>query len=138
MNKLGAKYKAIKNVDERRKAFLLDVAGFYNSSNRALAEDGACVYSATNVSPGCAIGRCLGPSLRKRLDQCLDKDICTIYDKLYLRNRLPKWMTEMGLDFLSGVQQFHDDARNWTNVGLSTRGEEVLERLNETAFWGEH
>lgn len=134
MNKLGAKYKAIKNVDERRKAFLLDVAGFYNLNNRALAEDGACVYSSTNVSPGCAIGRCLSLSLRKRLDQCQDKDICNIYDKLYLRNRLPKWMTEMGPEFLSTAQRFHDNANNWTDNGLSKMGEKIFESLKVEYF----
>ncbi len=134
MNKLGAKYKAIKNVDERRKAFLLDVAGFYNSSNRALAEDGACVYSATNVSPGCAIGRCLSPSLRRRLDKGVTKGIFSIYHKPYLQNRLPKWMVEMGPSFLNAVQRFHDHETNWTNNGLSEMGKRNFEFLKFSNF----
>ena len=134
MNKLGAKYKAIKNVDERRKTFLIDMAEFYNSGNRSVDEDSFCVYSGGSFSPGCAIGRCLGPSLRKRLDQCEDKDIYNIYDKLYLLNRLPKWMTEMGLEFLGDAQSFHDDYTNWNKTGLSERGKRIFQSLKEKYF----
>ena len=82
---------------------------------------GICLYSKTNASPGCAIGRCLTPDLAKELDDIQNPDIeDTSISSLFLvglDNTLPPWMVEMGVDFLSACQSLHDRNYFWSNLG---------------------
>lgn len=138
MNKLSLKYKAIKDIKERRKVFLTDIAGFYNSNNRSVGEDGVCKYSAQPNSPGCAIGRCLGPSIAARFDKLGTKgsnsdgsSICDVFNKDYLKNRIPVWMREMGVNFLWECQSLHDKDVYWNKKGLSIEGKRMFNGILE-------
>jgi hypothetical protein len=134
MNKLSLKYKAIKDIRERRRAFVLDVAGFYNLNNRSVGPN-TCLYSAGPNSPGCAIGRCLGASTAARFDlQGIAKSsnggsgiFNHIHPKAYLWKRVPVWMREMDPEFLRDVQRLHDDGSYWTEKGLSSGGRAMVD-----------
>ena len=99
-NELAIKYSAITDIQARRSAFLKDIKDFYNLDNRALITLASghvrCSYAATDVSPGCAIGRCLerDDHTLTRKEGVTDLDI-----------RPPVWMMEMGLHFLAACQK---------------------------------
>jgi hypothetical protein len=136
MNKLSLKYKAIKDIKERRRAFLLDVAEFYNLNNRSVGPN-SCLYSAGPNSPGCVIGRCLGASTAARFDFLGTVESSAggsgifnyIYPKAYLWKRVPVWMREMEPKFLRAVQRLHDDSSYWTEKGLSSGGRASVESI---------
>ncbi len=136
MNKLALKYKAIKDIKQRRRAFVLDVAGFYNSNNRSVGPN-SCLYSAGPNSPGCAIGRCLGASTAALFDfQGAGTSsnggsgiLNHIFPKAYLWKRVPVWMREMEPKFLRDVQRLHDDSSYWTENGLSSGGRTIVESI---------
>lgn len=107
-------YEKIKSIKQRRRAFLKDIKEFYNSNNRAVNSKGTCLYQATKNSPGCAIGRWL--------DEKPFCDLTVNSDKV--QKFLPKWMTEMGVEFLRLCQMLHDDKNNWNEQGLSQFGKE--------------
>jgi len=127
-------YSIIKNIKRRRFAFLDDTANFYTSKNRG-TKDFICNYSATKNSPGCAIGRHLFTNVAEILDNL--GNIVLIFSDGY-DHLLPKWMREMGQEFLSAVQCLHDDARIiktensesfWDKTGLTKTGKEQYEYI---------
>lgn len=108
-------YENIQDIQERRKKFLDDMCGFYNSSNRAVLGK-MCVYEPTANSPGCAIGRWLPFDVSRkeamngnRVDEVIDV--------------LPRWMVGMGVNFLLACQSLHDGGYYWNENGLSIQGE---------------
>jgi hypothetical protein len=119
-NELSAKYSSIQNIPARRQAFVDDILGFYNIYNRSQIH-GACVYSKTSTSPGCAIGRCLTPELAKKLDTDNTPNVhdTTISSFFYagLDSEFPIWMVEMGREFLSACQRLHDNDDYWNETG---------------------
>ncbi len=131
-NVLSTKYSNITSIPARRQAFVDDILGFYNNSNRSMVGYGVCIYSKTNASPGCAIGRCLAHELAKKLDnyqnpEIEDTSILSLFS-VGLETALPKWMTEMGVDFLSACQSLHDRNYFWNNLGPT---EEAINFVNE-------
>lgn len=102
-------------VNERRMKFLEDMVDFYTEENRALklASNQSiqiCVYHPTDKSPGCAIGRWLEES-----ENCNLNYNGNIISFLRNGNKIPEWMHEMGSQFLSECQGFHDSAEYWSN-----------------------
>lgn len=131
-------YAAIKNINKRRLAFLDDTAKYYNINNRGVVPNslhagGRCQYASTEKSPGCAIGRHVFTNVAKELDQ-----LGNIID-VYSKNRfdlLPLWMREMGVNFLSEMQQLHDngfDGRStyWDENGLTFNGIQKFESIKQ-------
>lgn len=119
---LSAKYTAIADMQERRKAFLDDVASFYTSENRATSGP-HCLYQTTKTSPGCAIGRCLPINGRPNKGTVNDPDVYKI---------IPAWMKEMdGEDFLASIQRLHDNPANWDSRGLTEKGDAMVTKLKQ-------
>ena len=112
----------IEDINERRKAFLEYTMNSYNSGNRAVASDGkTCVYHPTETSPGCAIGQWLTDEEKSGLAG-------NVYGAMKM-GRIPKWMVEMGINFLSRVQQMHDFPPAWDETVLSRVGEKWKEAI---------
>lgn len=132
MNALSYKYSNIASIPERRKAFVTDIFSFYNSTNRAV-KFGGCIYSSTNTSPGCAIGRCLSPELTKELDNDDNSDIedttVSSFFSVGLDTKFPKWMVEMGVDFLSACQTLHDRDEFWSIAGPTEEAVEFVKNV---------
>lgn len=124
------KLVSIKDIKERRRAFLEDTKNFYNYNNRALRHSSYphggkfCVYSPTVNSPGCAIGRWAPKLARRKFDA-----VSVFGDGI--AERLPVWMIEMGLDFLGEVQVLHDTPFYWNDTGLSDKGKKAYRRIVE-------
>lgn len=129
------KLKSIKDIKERQRWFLDETVKFYNLNNRATEKD-SCVYSATECSPGCAIGRFL-PRKHKALTKKYnnfgyeDQGSSGVNDVLN-RFGLPSYMQAMGRDFLSCCQRLHDHKYSWTENGISKVGQiEVADIKNQ-------
>lgn len=113
-------------VKNAQRAFLADTVAFYHTGNRCVF-GGACRYSATSSSPGCAIGR-----------HVPDKELCRQWDssgKVELVSsravflRLPPGLQVLGSSFLRAIQRFHDTERYWDSDGLSFLGRSGLDCL---------
>lgn len=127
--KLVNKYKRIKDISERRKAFVEDLINFYNRNNRSYStQRRSCLYApAHSKTPGCAIGRCLPVKLARRLDKftCCALDIKTVARQRNIT--LPTWLIEMGVDFLAACQSLHDTDEFWNEIGLNVLGRQYYE-----------
>lgn len=118
---------SIANIFDRELALLEDTASFYNRNNRAVLNDGRCVYAATETSPGCAIGRCLD---RNNVPpNYSDINVYALWDNK--TPHLPAWLHEMNVDFLRNLQAFHDCERYWDASGLTPLGREMFEWIKE-------
>lgn len=133
---MNINFAEIEDIKARRKAFIEDEASFYHSGNRAVMPYGdgkyRCVYTPTETSPGCAIGR------------HLDRDCVIIRENLigsigtflqsynaYLVNSTPLWMREMGSEFLQSCQTLHDEESFWDENGLSEAGKVRFNQILE-------
>lgn len=104
-----------------RLEFLQSTINHYNSKNRAVNENGSCCYTPTATSDGCAIGRWLD---KKTLDS-----ICNTVIVRDIEEKLPVWMFNLGLDFLTEIQTLHDMDDFWNPLGLSPEGKEFVKSL---------
>ena len=115
---------ALPTLKEKQLFYLNDVANHYNSTNRCT--DGmVCKYEPiTEWTEGCAIGRRLSAKLQKQLDT---NGHDTGVNNYYVFEKLPKWMQDLGKNFLRSIQMLHDDAGSegyWSVNGLSKNGED--------------
>lgn len=111
-------------------AFLRDTVKFYNSNNRAVNEEGGCVYHPTQLSPGCAIGR-----------HMLNKALCHQWTYKSLGGYVQSVQDShpgtlgplevLGIGFLSAVQELHDWSFHWTPAGVSESGLRYVRRVCE-------
>ena len=124
-------YASILDIKQRRLAFLDDTAKDYTVNNRAI-KDRICVYSRTDTSPGCAIGRHL------HLDVAYEFDSIGSIAKVAQMGRLhliPVWMQEMGVPFLTYVQSLHDTNIGltfWDDKGLTKHGKNEYEQIKKS------
>jgi len=121
------------DLAKRQLAFLEDTVSFFNSSNRnfirkknfVTLNNEQCVYSPTENSPGCAIGR----HLSKKLANELDRQKLTSVSYTVIFDKLPDWMKDLGNAFLEDVQRLHDWSAYWTKDGLSKEGKLEVSRI---------
>lgn len=112
-----------KYIENAQTAFLRDTIKHFNLNNRSTGSKAGiegCLYSPTETSCGCAIGR-----------HVLNKDLCKTWDQ----SRLPfgilfsdgefGQLAALGRKFLMQCQALHDLEANWTEQGLSARGWET-------------
>jgi hypothetical protein len=113
---------------------------YSNPANRAVKlRSGACYYHSLKNDKRCAVGRCFQPDVKIRhtytdtpeceYEQCyfaeLVDEIANLEELLkpeYRGHELAFWMD---------LQKFHDDASNFTDCGLSIRGELFIQTLKE-------
>lgn len=112
-----------KRVKDRMQVFLEETVKHYNLGNRSLWND-VCAYVPEDCgkSEGCAIGRKLPKSYRKKLmsDQFSKYNHASIVE-LFDNMGIPKYFKGMPIDFLTFVQILHDDEREWGENGLISR-----------------
>lgn len=109
---------------EIRSRLLNETVELYNSTNRAFDQRmKQCVYSPSENSPGCAIGRLLTPELCEELDKAFPSSV----GERKVFNRLPEEIQVLGQDFLVKLQQLHDQSDNWNEIGLTQKGSEMME-----------
>lgn len=116
-------------LKKKRLAFLEDTVNHYNINNRCEGNMG-CKYSPYTVglegkSEGCAIGRKLGKRTAIKLDKDLVQQKSGVFN---IFDRLPKYLQQLGMHFLSDLQSLHDHQQNWDEIGISEEG------INEVAL----
>ena len=88
---------------ETREALLQDAIDYFwgKPERKCVNYFGACIYTPSETSEGCAIGRLLPLDLAERLgfDGVSDDEV--FYS-------LPIWLQDMGQDFLTALQICHD------------------------------
>ena len=114
-----------------RLEFLEDTIKYYSEdTSRRCLDGGFCLYSPINAcnnnSEGCAIGRHLTPKLQLLLDKT-ENNSSVGNGKVF--KKLPKWMRELGQDFLSDMQELHDEEYNWDEGGLTELGKERVQEI---------
>lgn len=80
-----------------------------------------CLYHPPADKPksiGCAIGMYIDWEDAKKLDEYLFGSIKYTIDS----PRIPNWMKALPIEFLSSIQDFHDEDRYFTQKGLSEEG----------------
>lgn len=122
-------FESIQDISQRRLAFLEDEIEHYNLNNRSQPEQScspsACTYyPAHSQTEGCAIGRWL-----ERDNPIITNKMNGTVTNSSIFSRLPKWMQEMGGDFLEVVQLLHDRSSNWDEKGLSFSGREAKDKI---------
>lgn len=124
--------KAAKTLAEKREIFLNFVSTFFTLNNRSTYEPdptASCAYY-NKKNYGCAIGMFLTPKTAKFLDKpfCCEETGVFINSSIgsvlqsSRKNKIPKWMRDLGLHFLSRIQTLHDTIRNWDENGLTGHG----------------
>jgi hypothetical protein len=119
---------------ETMKIMLDDVVEHFSKDPKGLrcTIGEGCFYHPMEEKPnsiGCAIGMYLPNKLCKKLDGRNQTTIVEIIKDKELKSLLPKWMQEVDLRFLSGLQILHDIHTYWTDKGLSELGKEEVRRL---------
>lgn len=125
----GIKTKAEK-LKQRKFEVLEDTVKYYSEdpeTRRCSSIINQCYYSSQKAnkpeSDGCAIGRLLPEELRIELDAL---PASSINNKIF--GLLPKDVQALELNFLSRLQSFHDNSKNWniTGSGLTFEGQSEL------------
>lgn len=104
-----------------RRNFLEETVAFYRADPvrlRAKNILGKCVFSKTETSPGCALGRHI-PYEDLKYD--LDNDNGLIFNWTALFVAVPIFAI-LGKDFLEMVQYLHDTDNFWTTTNISMAG----------------
>lgn len=113
------------DINVRMTAYLEYTAQFYRVYERAQMDIGylVCTYFANGVSPGCAIGHLLDPSLAKNIDKDLNGQssiISVLRSKYY--SLLPEWLKDFDTLFLTAIQGLHDTDDYWNENNLTDEG----------------
>ena len=108
-------------VQKTKVEIIEETANFYNLTNRAVADDGNCVYKTADGKM-CAVGRCLMDDFV--IDSNAQYSVCDLFndndddDSIFLKEEY-RGHSE---DFWSGLQCFHDKNQFFTTEGLSEEG----------------
>ena len=123
-----------------RLEFLESTIKYYkeNPQRRCTNNDG-CFYSPVTVgkediSGGCAIGRFIDPVLALEFDgesKLLGLAISGVFRRPEYKERLPKWMQKMDINFLEDVQSLHDDGIYWNDWGLTDAGKRKVDSIKK-------
>jgi hypothetical protein len=121
--------KTKEQIQEKRLEILEWEKANRNSKNRAVVimehNCPRCIYSG---EIGCAVGRLItDKSLCERMDLCEESRVSSFS----IMALLPPEIEELGTDFLSQVQDLHDESQNWNEGGLSEVGLEKWNSVKE-------
>lgn len=113
-----------------REELLADTLQYYceDVKRRNLSKDDGfyCTYHPNwENTEGCAIGRFLEEDLQLYLDGLNDSGIQSMSNENY--NKIPKWMRDLGRDFLTSMQLLHDRHNYWNEFGLTSIGKKEVE-----------
>lgn len=104
--------------------FLEETVNHYNSNNRSAGSAGGCAYIPLEgvQSEGCAIGRKLPKSYKKKINR--DGPSGFNFGNvgvLFIALGTPRYFKGMPLAFLERVQLLHDGDSNWNIFGLRNK-----------------
>ncbi len=114
-----------------QRELLVSTVQFYTSENRGTVPNSkACMYSKSDTSPGCAIGRFLPENVQKIFDKPDNGNyilgVEEIFENPDFVEMLPDWMLEIGEDFLSRIQSLHDSEFKWDSFGINNVGKTAV------------
>ncbi len=116
---------------------IIETAKYYNSSNTAVNNIGACTYMNEDGDM-CAVGRCLSEEGMKIFKEFEDKnsanDTSVIYFfKLYgkdnFQNALKEEYRGHDIVFWQKLQQLHDSKYSWYEDGINNFGFDLIGKL---------
>lgn len=120
----------LEELKQKRKEFLEDTCRYYSEdvSRRAIEMhpiylEYRCRYK-TSDGKKCAIGRHIP-------DEKYDTDIEGFGINKKLVSLIPEKIIDLGTDFLSKIQLFHDCNDNWNENGLSGHGQVVFRQIEK-------
>jgi len=116
-------------MSERIENMLLAVVCTFEDEKRNSVEFGGCVYRSRGQFAGCAIGMFVPEENCKIFD--LEEDLSIRYVMLRHKHLLPEWMTDMPLEFLTDLQEWHD-------ISYLTRRTSKLETILEAIKRGHY
>ena len=117
------------NQKQRMIDFLEETIEHYNINNRS-TKGGTCVYKPPtgSLSEGCAIGRKLPKSYKKRLNKVNN----TLGVKnLFMELGTPKFFSGMDIDILCQIQILHDCSSYWDEEGFIERFRHKVDDIKE-------
>jgi hypothetical protein len=111
-----------------------EIAAFYNSENCAFdTKLNTCCYTDQDGNH-CAVGRCMLAKKRPRINSNANTDTIDRilgYNYTNLDHLLKEKYRGHGFQFWSDLQRLHDNARHWTENGISDAGKKyVLDTFN--------
>lgn len=122
-------------IKRRMLIFLDETIQHYNRDNRSF-NNFLCSYipDDPSTSEGCAIGRKLSKSYKKKMMASEKFSEINIRDvnRLFYELHTPRYFKGMPLSFLKQVQGLHDDDNFWCRNGLTDDGEEFCRKLKTT------
>ena len=124
-------------LNQKKLDFLEDTVKYYSedTTRRSYCEgEGRCYYKLVegDTVKKCAVGRFL-------IDKFYLKEVEGKNTKVLFRdlpNALPPILVELGYNFLSYVQNLHDEGSNWSSKGLNRIGEDRVETLKKQIIEG--
>lgn len=103
------------------RVFLEETVNHYNSNNRSEGLVGSCTYIPLEgvQSEGCAIGRKLPKSYKKKINRDDPSGVnFTGVETLFTTLGTPKYFKGIPFRFLNEIQELHDGEWNWDENGL--------------------
>lgn len=139
--------KELTELQQKMLDLLEDTVQYYSEDpeNRrcVLLTEGSkyCFYSPQtaekSLSQGCAIGRLLDDSLKLELDArtgLCGVSISQIFSHQKwqdLKDKFPKDLLNLPIDFLSMLQDLHDGVFYWDEIGLTEYGQTFVNQIKE-------
>lgn len=119
----------MKSLEQRRLDFLEEMVSFYgeDTSRRSIHRNGDCLYWDKATGNKCSIGRYIPEyKYNGEIENEPVKDACVF-------ELLPKEIQELGKNFLTEIQRFHDDELGirWNDKGLTESGKYRIEIIKE-------
>ncbi len=115
----------------KRKELLEETIGFFNTDKLCRSDDGGCFYHMEGKA-GCAIGRKLSVELAKELDVIGNEhDGDSGVTEEYIFEKLPFELQELGGNFLSSIQDLHDNKYYWDENGLTEKGKGMAQIIQK-------
>lgn len=112
-----------KQISKTRQELFDNTINYFNIDNLSYSF-GSCFYRKNEKA--CAIGREIKDELAFKLDNFSGGyGVCDVF------NLLPKRLQKMGIEFLSSIQDLHDNTNNWTSDGLSETGKNSAQEIAE-------
>ncbi len=113
-----------------KKELLDSTIEYYSEDvNRRCTNGDACYYNPVSlgkegISQGCAIGRWMLPSIRKRADG---------YGLVHAlpSHFIPDSLSKLPMSYLADIQTLHDKGEFWNKSGLSKAGTRYVKTLTE-------
>lgn len=113
-----------KDLKQKRKEFLDDTVKYYSEDTSRRSVLDKCMYR-TGDGRKCAIGRYIPDDKYTTLIEGKNVISKLVY------NLIPQNISMLGIDFLLSIQSLHDESDNWDKNGLTEKGKEYVNFIEE-------